>query len=64
METQILNQISFDLDSYPSFFDIVEILMYQGILFTSDQHLYSPVQDERCVHLIEKYTDFFVLLSL
>ena len=37
-ETFILNEIGFDLDSHPPFFDIVEILMAQGILFTSDQH--------------------------
>ena len=35
-ETVILNEIGFDLDSYPSFFDIVEIFMSQGILYTSD----------------------------
>ena len=35
-ETVILNEIAFDLDSYPTFFDIVEIFMAQGILYTND----------------------------
>jgi hypothetical protein len=63
-ETQILNLIAFDLDTFPCFFDVVEMMMAQGVLYTSDMHLSSPVQDERCVHLIEKHIDFFVLLSL
>jgi hypothetical protein len=63
-EVQILKEIGFDMDGFPSFFDVIEIFMAQGILFTSDQHFSSPVQDERCVNLIEKYTEFFVLLSL
>ena len=37
-ETTILNEIGFDMDSHPTFFVIVEILMAQGILFTSDKH--------------------------
>lgn len=60
----ILNEIGFDLDSYPTFFDIVEIFMAQGILYTSDQYCGGPVQDEQCTKLIEKYVDYFVLLSL
>jgi len=63
-ETTILNEISFDLDSYPSFFDIVEIFMSQGILYSSDQHCNEPIKDEQCTKLIEKYIDYFVLLSL
>jgi hypothetical protein len=43
MEVQILNAIGFDMDSYPSSFDIIEIFMAQGILFTTDQHFESPV---------------------
>ena len=63
-ETYILNEIGFDMDSHPAFFDITEMFLAQGILFTSDQHFCSPVQDERCVKLIEKYMEFFTLLSL
>ena len=63
-ETHILNEIGFDMDSHPAFFDITEMFLAQGILFTSDQHFCSPVQDERCVNLIEKYMEFFTLLSL
>ena len=63
-ETIILNEIGFDLDSYPTFFDIVEIFMAQGILYTNDQYCGGPVKDEQCTKLIEKYVDYFVLLSL
>jgi hypothetical protein len=63
-EALILNSIQFDMDSHPASFDIIEIFMAQGILFTTDQHFESPVQDERCIGLLEKYIDFFVLLSL
>lgn len=63
-EAIILNEIDFSMDDAPAYFDMVEILMYQGILYSSDQHFCSPVQDERCVGLLEKYVDFFLLLSL
>lgn len=63
-ETAILNEIGFDLDSYPTFFDIVEIFMAQGILYTNDKFQGGPVNDETCTKLIEKYVDYFVLLSL
>lgn len=63
-ETLILNEIGFDLDSYPTFFDIVEIFMAQGILYTKDQFCGGSIKDEQCTKLIEKYVDYFVLLSL
>lgn len=63
-ETVILNEVGFDMDSHPTFFTIVEILMAQGILFSTDQHFTNPLDDEKCVNLLEKYVDFFVLLSL
>ena len=63
-ETTILNEIGFDMDSHPTFFAIVEILMAQGILFNTDKHFQQPMQDEKCVNLLEKYVDFFVLLAL
>jgi hypothetical protein len=52
------------MDNHPTFFTIVELMMAQGILFTSDQHFTNPLDDEKCVNLMEKYVDFFVLLSL
>lgn len=61
---QILNLIGFDLDSFPFFYDIVEIMMCQGILFTNDTYQGGPIDDEKCTHQIEKYIDVFVLLSL
>lgn len=61
---KILNLIGFDLDSFPSFFDIVEILMAQGIVFSSDTHMNNPVDNERSANLIEKYIDLFTLISL
>jgi len=60
----ILNEIGFDMDRAPTYFDMVEILLAQGILYTTDQHFHSPIQDERCINLIEKYIDFFLLLGL
>jgi hypothetical protein len=63
-ETTILNEINFEMDNHPTFFTIVELMMAQGILFTSDQHFTNPLDDEKCVNLMEKYVDFFVLLSL
>jgi len=35
-EQYILNTIDFDLDNYPVFYDIVEMFMAQGILYSSD----------------------------
>lgn len=64
LEKTILNTVSFDLDSYPSFFDIVEIFMSQGILYSSDKHFNGTINDEKCTKLVEKYSEYFVLLSL
>jgi hypothetical protein len=36
-EQNILNSIAFEMDSQPLFYDILEILMAQGIIFSSDQ---------------------------
>lgn len=63
-ETIILNEVGFDLDSFPTFFDVTEMFMAQGVLYTTDKHLNGPIQEERVVHLLEKYMDFFILLSL
>ena len=63
-ETTILNEIGFDMDSFPTFFDIVEIFLAQGILYTSDQHNNGPIVEHRCVLVLEKYTEYFTLLSL
>jgi len=63
-EVKILNEIGFDLDSYPNFYDIVEIFMAQGILYSGDTYNNQVVDQEKCVNLMEKYTDFFMLLSL
>lgn len=35
-EQYILNLIEFELDSYPLFYDIIEILMAQGVMFKND----------------------------
>jgi len=32
----ILNLISFELDTFPLFYDIVELFMSQGVMFTND----------------------------
>lgn len=56
--------MGFDLDSAPPFFDIIEIMMAQGIIFTNDQYNNGALNEERCTHQVEKHVDFFVLLSL
>ena len=70
-EHYILNQVIFEFDTYPLFYDIVEIFMAQGVMFTNDQVLshqenkVHPIQaDQKSVTLMEKYIDFFSLLSL
>lgn len=35
-EQYILNLVIFEFDTYPLFFDIVEMFMAQGVMFTSD----------------------------
>ena len=35
-EQYILNMIKFELDTHPVFYDIIEVFMAQGILYTSD----------------------------
>lgn len=68
-EQYILNIIGFDLDTYPVFFDIAEIFMAMGVLFTSDSlelngqmKLLEPTKE--ATTLLEKYFDYFQLLSL
>lgn len=36
-EHYILNLVLFEFDTYPLFFDIVEMFMAQGVMFTNDQ---------------------------
>ena len=68
-EQYILNTISFDMDTYPIFYDITEMFMAMGILFTTDTlevdgqiNLIEPSPE--AVSLVEKYFDYFQLLSL
>jgi hypothetical protein len=61
--------ISFEMDSQPLFYDILEILMAQGIIFSSDQivqmgNLVPLEAESKTVKLLEKYIDFFSLLSI
>lgn len=70
-EQNILNLVVFEFDTYPLFFDIVEMFMAQGVMFTSDHVVNQqdcttlPIQaDQKAVTLMEKYIDFFSLLSL
>jgi len=57
------------MDTYPVFYDIVEILMSSGLIYTSD-YLKTPEGrvdtlpvDKRMVSMMEKYVDFFTLLT-
>ena len=65
-EQYILNLIKFDLDTFPLFYDIVEIMMAQGVIYSSDclKNGQKIAQDVNQVNLLEKYIDFFSLLSL
>ena len=42
-ETVILNELGFDLDTYPTYFDVVEVFMAQGCLYTTDQMNSRPL---------------------
>lgn len=33
----ILNLLGFEFDTFPLFYDVIEIFMSQGLLFTTDQ---------------------------
>mgnify|MGYP001349724458 FL=1 len=57
------------MDTNPIFYDIIEILMAQGVIFTNDQSIQNGKLDAlepniKNVKLLEKYTDFFSLLSV
>ena len=65
----ILNLLKFDFDSVPLFYDVIEIFMAQGLLFTTDQQIYEGetrllIPDTKTVTLLERYIDFFSLLAL
>jgi hypothetical protein len=69
-EQIILNQIDFQMDSYPVIYDIVEIILSQGILFSSDFTPNSssvqtvPRFEKSIIEELERYVDFFTLLSV
>ena len=70
-EHYILNLVLFEFDTYPLFYDIVEIFMAQGVMFTTDNvvnqqdgKVHTITADQKSVTLMEKYIDFFSLLSL
>ena len=59
----------FEFDTFPLFYDIIEMFMAQGLLFTSDNQIYEGkerklVPDTKTVTLLERYVDFFSLLAL
>ena len=64
-----MNTIDFGLDDYPIFFDIAELFMANGVLYSSDQveingQMRKVLISGESVTLLEKYYDFFTLLSL
>lgn len=72
-EQYILNLVVFEFDTYPLFYDIVEMFMAQGVMFTTDfvasqqqePGMTVPIEaNQKSVTLMEKYIDFFSLLSL
>lgn len=65
----ILNTIQFELDTYPIFYDIAEILMAMGVTYTNDSlevgmttRMLEPSNET--VKLLEKYFDYMMLLGL
>jgi len=57
------------MDTFPIFYDIIEMLMSQGVIFTNDTSIQNgklePLKpDLKSVKLLEKYVDFFSLLSV
>ena len=61
--------IKFELDTHPVFYDIIEIFMAQGILYTSDcidrNGIQQPIEaTKESITLVDKYIDYFMLLSL
>ena len=61
--------INFEMDTNPIFYDIIEMLMAQGVIFTNDQSIQNGKLDAlepnlKNVKLLEKYIDFFSLLSV
>lgn len=59
-ERDILNTIGWDLETYPTFFSILEIFRSQGVLFDTDPGPITPAT----VILVDKYLDLFCLLVL
>lgn len=57
------------MDTYPLFYDISEMFMAMGILFTTDtielNGQMRPIEaSKESVKLLEKYFDYFMLLGL
>jgi hypothetical protein len=40
-EMYVLNLLKFEFDTVPLFYDVIEMFMAQGLLFTTDQQIYE-----------------------
>lgn len=72
-ERQVLNSLSWDFETYPTFYSIVSMFRAQGILFNTDNMATTPHNDSlivlvpiqpNLVILVDKYLDLFCLLAL
>ena len=45
-EGVILNEVGFELDTFPTFFDVVEVFMAQGVVYTTDRVEGREIQGE------------------
>jgi hypothetical protein len=56
--------LNWNLESYPTFFSVLELFRSQGVLFDTDlagPQLSPPLH---VLHLVDKYLDLFSLMSL
>jgi hypothetical protein len=63
-ERQILNTIDWHLETYPTFFSVLEIFRSQGVLFDSDKGPSGHTPSPHLVFLVDKYLDLFSLMCL
>ena len=63
-ERDILNVLNWNLESYPTFFSVLELFRAQGVLFDTDFAGLQPSPPLNLVPLVDKYLDLFSLMSL
>jgi len=59
-----LTTIDWHLETYPTFFSVLEIFRSQGVLFDTDQCPSGRAPSSHLVFLVDKYLDLFSLMCL